>query len=331
MMQEEFFQDIFSIQTDRGFEEFALKTFHYQAVHNPVYKKFLLHLQVEPSLVRSMPDIPFLPIQFFKSHRVVSGKGTSGKIFSSSGTTGSQASKHHILHPEIYIRSFLNGFTRFYGDPSEWIILGLLPSYLERKDSSLVYMVDYLIKAGKNRFSGFYLHNYEALIKTIDEARKKGNRKILLLGVSFALYDLAALHQPDLKVVTVMETGGMKGRRIEPLREELHAFLCKNLNVSSIHSEYGMTELLSQAYSQGNGVFNAPPWMRIQIRDTGDPYDYMECGRSGGINVIDLANLYSCSFIATQDLGKLNSDGSFEVIGRFDNSDVRGCNLLVTN
>jgi hypothetical protein len=236
-----------------------------------------------------------------------------------------------VLNRNLYIQSFLHSFGLFYGQPNEWTILAFLPAYLERKGSSLVFMADYLIEASKNAFSGFYLNNPETLLATIQQAQKQGFKNILLLGVSFALYDLAEQFQPDLSGVTIMETGGMKGRRLEPVREELHAYLCKNFNVGSIHSEYGMTELLSQAYSSGQGIFKAPPWMRVLARDPEDPLSFVEHGRQGGLNVIDLANYYSCSFIATQDLCRTNADGSFEVLGRFDASDVRGCNLLIAN
>ena len=330
MLPETFLHRLFTLD-EFTFEQYAVSVFRQQAAHNKVYKQFINYLGLNPDSINSLQQIPFLPIEFFKTHRVVSGKGSSEIIFTSSGTSGSQVSKHFVLNRQLYIQSFVKTFELFYGPASNWVILAFLPAYLERKGSSLVYMANHLIKASRNKLSGFYLHNPDSLLNTIQQARKQGFKKILLLGVSFALYDLAEQFQPDLAGVTIMETGGMKGRRIEPIREELHAFLCKNFNVPAIHSEYGMTELLSQAYSSGNGIFKAPPWMRILARDPEDPLSTLVHGRQGGLNVIDLANRYSCSFIATQDLCRTHTTGSFEVLGRFDASDVRGCNLLIAN
>uniref|UniRef100_UPI003567DA85 acyl transferase n=1 Tax=Labilibaculum sp. TaxID=2060723 RepID=UPI003567DA85 len=248
--------------------------------------------------------------------------------FTSSGTTGNLTSRHFVPDLKMYEQSFTKGFEQYYGSVSDYCILALLPSYLEREGSSLIYMMEHLIRDSKHPKSGFYLHNHEELIATIKELKKQ-NQKILLLGVSFALLDLAEKFQLDLENVIVMETGGMKGRRKEITREELHAFLTKRLGVEKIHSEYGMTELLSQAYSKGDSLFFTPSWMKVLIRDTYDPFSYEKQGRSGGVNVIDLANIHSCSFIETQDLGRIHADGSFEILGRFDHSDIRGCNLLV--
>jgi hypothetical protein len=250
-------------------------------------------------------------------------------VFESSGTTGMTPGKHFVNDLKLYEESFLRSFSLFYGEPEQFLIAALLPSYTEREGSSLVYMVDNLIKSSKNPHSGFYKNNVEELILTISRAKKE-KQKILLLGVSFALVDLSENQSPDLSGVIVMETGGMKGRRKELTRSELHSILKEKLNVSSIHSEYGMTELMSQAYSKEDGIFYCPPWMKIVLRDPQDPLTlFVESGRTGGINIIDLANINSCSFIATSDLGKLHEDGGFEILGRFDNSDVRGCNLLV--
>lgn len=318
---------IFTIETPDHFEAHALQLFQYQFEEVPVYRKFCKLLGVSKSKVRSVEAIPFLPIDFFKSHTVLSKAKKHQIIFKSSGTTGSIPSKHYVADVSRYEESFQTAFERNYGTPSEMVILALLPSYLERGDSSLIYMVHHLIKATESPHSGFYLDNLSALIKKIDTLEAAGI-PTLLIGVSYALLDLVAAHQFNLKTTTVMETGGMKGRRKEMVRSELHALLKKGFGVSHIHSEYGMTELLSQAYSKGEGLFTTPPWMRVLTRETEDPLSYTT-GRTGGINVIDLANTYSCAFIATQDLGKVHDSYTFEVLGRFDHSDVRGCNLMV--
>ncbi|PKQ64684.1 acyl transferase [Labilibaculum manganireducens] len=321
-------EEIFAITNENDFEKTALRIFQYQATNNIVYKEYLKHLKFDISTVKSLTQIPFLPIDFFKSHKVVSTTKTEQAIFTSSGTTGNLTSRHYVPDLKIYEASFTKGFEQYYGAVSDYCILALLPSYLEREGSSLIYMMEKLIKDSKHEKSGFYLHNHEELIAAIADLKKQ-NQKILLLGVSFALLDLAEKFQLNLDDVIVMETGGMKGRRKEITREELHAFLTQRLGVEKIHSEYGMTELLSQAYSKGDSLFFTPSWMKILIRDTYDPFSYEQQGRSGGVNVIDLANIHSCSFIETQDLGRIHADGSFEILGRFDHSDIRGCNLLV--
>ena len=319
---------IFNISTEDEFNNLALKIFKHQFENNPVYRSFCDLLYKHPSDVRSINEIPFLPIQFFKSHDVLSNINTVEKTFSSSGTTGSITSKHHVTDLNIYKESFTKGFECFYGSIEDYVILALLPSYLEREGSSLIYMIEDFIKTSKHPESGFYLNNLSELNETLTVLDKKG-KKILLIGVSFALLDLVESYQFQLKNTVIMETGGMKGRRKELVRDELHTILKQGFGVNTIHSEYGMTELLSQAYSKGNGVFECPKWMKILTRDTEDALTILPQQQNGGINVIDLANINSCSFIATQDLGKVHHDGTFEIIGRFDNSDIRGCNLMV--
>lgn len=319
---------IFNIQTEEDFRLMAFKVFRFQFENNPVYRSFCDLLYVHPTDVDRIEDIPFLPIQFFKSHQVVCNTDVNQKIFTSSGTTGSITSKHYITDISVYEQSFRNGFHHFYGDIEDYVVLALLPSYLERNGSSLIYMVDCLIKDSKNAKSGFYLNNLSELKDTLIDLDKRG-QKILLIGVSFALLDLVEMYQFDLNNTIIMETGGMKGRRKELIRQELHTQLKQGFGVENIHSEYGMTELLSQGYSNGSGIFESPPWMKILIRDTEDALTILPQNKTGGINVIDLANINSCSFIGTQDLGKLHKNGDFEVIGRFDTSDIRGCNLMV--
>jgi len=319
---------IFNIASNREFNKITLEVFQFQAENNFVYKSFLKHLKIDVYNIKLIEDIPFLPIQFFKSHKVVASKNKIEKTFLSSGTTNSNQSKHHVTDLNTYEQSYLNGFEKFYGNIQDYTILALLPSYLERDGSSLIYMVQDLIQKSSKEDSGFYLNNLSELQSKLNELNQK-NEKILLIGISFALLDLIENFQFNLKNTIIMETGGMKGKRKELIREELHSKLKKGFGVEYIHSEYGMTELLSQAYSKGNGIFNCPPWMKILIRETEDPLSLLPTGKSGGINVIDLANINSCSFIATQDLGKTHNNGSFEILGRFDNSDIRGCNLLV--
>ena len=319
---------IFNVQTEQEFTKAALEVFKYQFTNNKVYRSFCDLLYKHPSDVKNITDIPFLPIQFFKSRKVISSLEEAQEIFTSSGTTGSVVSKHFVTDINVYKESYLKGFHHFYGNIEEYTVLALLPNYLERKGSSLVYMVDDLIKKSKNSDSGFYLNNLSELAQKLIELDNKG-QKVLLIGVSFALLDLIEMHKFTLSNTIIMETGGMKGKRKELIREELHTILQEGFGVSTIHSEYGMTELLSQGYSKGNGVFNTPPWMKILTRDTEEALTVQQQGKTGGINVIDLANYNSCSFIATQDLGKVNLDATFEVIGRFDNSDIRGCNLMV--
>lgn len=321
-------KDIFSIESSAQFKNVALSVFKHQAKHNNVYHKFLSFLKVDPDSVETIQDIPFLPIQFFKTHKVVSNKHPVEEIFASSGTTGNLASKHFVTDVSIYQVSYTKAFEQFYGKIEDYVILALLPSYLEREGSSLIYMVADLIKRSNNKKSGFYLSNFSELRDVLIDLENT-SEKVMLIGVSFALLDLVEKFNFDLKNTIVMETGGMKGRRKELIRGELHELLKSGFGVNHIHSEYGMTELLSQAYSKGEGIFNSPPWMKILIRDPENAMELLPHERTGGINIIDLANINSCSFIATQDLGKTHIDGSFEVLGRFDHSDLRGCNLLI--
>ena len=310
------------------FEKFALEIFQFQAKNNLVYKEFIELLNISPTEISNVTDIPFLPIEFFKSHKIVSSNDQIQQLFLSSGTTGISQSKHFVINLSLYEESFSKGFEYFYGSIENYTVLALLPAYLEREGSSLIYMVDDFIKKSKKPKSGFYLDNLEELAKNLIELDKK-EEKVLLIGVSFALLDLVENYKFQLKNTIIMETGGMKGRRKELIREELQQILKEGFGVEEIHSEYGMTELLSQAYSKGKGVFECPPWMKILTRDPEDALTILPEGKSGGINVIDLANQNSCSFIATQDLGKVNEDGSFEIMGRFDDSDIRGCNLMI--
>ena len=323
-----FKQSLFHLQPV-GFEETALRLFRYQAAHNAIYKKYLELLGRNPDAIQSLTDIPFLPISFFKTHRILTGSPTVEQVFESSGTTGQVRSQHHVADLAFYKGMSRKIFEDFYGSLTNYHILALLPSYLERETSSLVVMADYFIQESRSEHSGFYLNNTNALLEKI-QFLKSGSRKILLLGVTFALLDLAERNEaPDLSGVIVMETGGMKGRRREMIREEVHAILCNRLNISEVHSEYGMTELLSQGYSKGNGIFQAASTMKILLRDLNDPFAPSPDTRYGGINIIDLANVDSCAFIETQDLGQLTENGGFSVMGRFDNSEVRGCSLMV--
>jgi phenylacetate-coenzyme A ligase PaaK-like adenylate-forming protein len=321
-------QDIFTISSAKQFEKIALKVFRYQHENNAIYREFCDLLKTDKGAVKSLEQIPFLPIQFFKSHEVLSSSEPVQETFTSSGTTGMITSKHLITDVTLYEQSYRNAFSEFYGNIEDYAVLALLPSYLERSGSSLIYMVQDLIELSTNENSGFYLHNYDELISKLLELDAAG-QNVILIGVTYALLDLIEERKFQLKNTIIMETGGMKGKRKEIIREELHTILCEGFGVSSIHSEYGMTELLSQAYSLGNGIFECPSWMNILIRDPEDALTYVSNGKTGGINVIDLANINSCSFIATQDLGKKYPNNSFEVLGRFDNSDIRGCNLMV--
>ena len=320
--------DIFTISDQKQFDKIALKVFRYQYENNLVYREFCDFLKTDPQKVKSIQQIPFLPIEFFKARAVVSNTNPIQTIFTSSGTTGMVTSQHLVTDVSIYEESYRKGFSQFYGNIEDYVVLALLPSYLEREGSSLIYMVTDLIHLSNQPESGFYLHNYDELIKKSIDLDQSG-KNIILIGVTYALLDLIEKQSFNLQNTIIMETGGMKGKRKEMIREELHQQLCKGFGVHSIHSEYGMTELLSQAYSLGEGVFECPPWMQIHIRDTEDALSYVKEGKTGGVNVIDLANSNSCSFIATQDLGKKYSDGSFEILGRFDHSDIRGCNLMV--
>ena len=321
-------QDIFDISTAADFETIALDMFKLQFENNPIYRSFCDLLYKHPSDIKSISQIPFLPIQFFKTHRVLSATHKIQTTFRSSGTTGDLVSKHHITDSSIYEESYLKGFQNFYGAVEDYAILGLLPSYLEREGSSLIYMVNDLIKKSKHPKSGFYLNNFEDLAITLKTLEQQ-QQKTVLIGVSFALLDFVEHYKCNLEHTIVMETGGMKGRRKEIIRTELHKLLKRGFGINAIHSEYGMTELLSQAYSKGNGIFECPPWMKVFIRDTEDALTLKPLQASGGVNIIDLANINSCAFIATQDLGKAYPNGHFEIIGRFDHSDIRGCNLMV--
>ncbi len=318
---------IFDITTPEEFKTLALEVFAFQFEHCEVYHSFCTHLNKTPENVNQLQDIPFLPISFFKSKRVISQGKKAMQTFTSSGTTGKTTSKHYVADLKLYEKSYLKGFEHFYGAIDDYCILALLPSYLERKGSSLIYMANDLIAKSRYPLSGFYLDDFTLLTKTL-QGLEASQTKSILIGVSFALLDLIEINDIPLQHTLVMETGGMKGRRKELIRQELHTLLGKGFNTPHIHSEYGMTELLSQAYSKGNGLFNTPPWMNVMVRDTEDPMSYVIHGKTGGLNIIDLANLYSCSFIATQDLGKTHANGDFEILGRFDHSDVRGCNLM---
>jgi hypothetical protein len=333
--------DIFAISSHKQFEKIALKVFRFQYDNNLVYQQFCDLVKQNKQTVKSVKQIPFLPIQFFKSHEVVSTTDAPETIFTSSGTTSPLTpeggtdklhevlrSKHYVTDITLYEQSYQQAFSQFYGNIEDYTILALLPSYLERQGSSLIHMVEDLIQLSKNPDSGFYLNEYDALVEKLMQQEQEG-KNVLLIGVTFALLDLIEKQKFHLENTIIMETGGMKGRRKEMIREELHEILTTGFGVKVIHSEYGMTELLSQAYSLGEGIFECPSWMQIHIRDTEDPLTYIANGKTGGINVIDLANINSCSFIATQDLGKKHNNASFEVLGRFDNSDIRGCNLMV--
>jgi len=314
---------ILSISSKESFEKLALEVFHYQVQHCHIYRQYVQFLNWKtPTCIE---EIPFLPIEFFKSHQIISSEKETENVFKSSGT-GGQRSSHFVADIKLYVESFSKAYEEFIGNPKEQVILALLPNYTEQGESSLVYMVDYLIKETNNELSGFLLNSADEILERYYQAISSG-RKVVLFGLSYALLDLAETN-PDLSQAIIIETGGMKGRRKELTKEELHDTLKKGLNVSYISSEYGMTELLSQGYSNKNGLFETPSWMKIMIREVNDPFNYLEDGKTGGINVIDLANLHSSSFIATQDLGKKQND-TFQILGRFDQSDIRGCNLLV--
>ena len=311
---------------DHAFEEIALRLFRHQAAYNGVYRQYLTYMGVSPDKVQSLTSIPFLPITLFKSREVVTGQWTPDVTFVSSGTTGDQVSKHHIPSLPAYLNHCQRIFETRFGSLTDFHVFCLLPTYLERTGSSLVAMASHFIKQSKSPESGFYLNDLEGLITQLENL--KGGRKVLLLGVSFALLDLAEQFEVDLRHCMIMETGGMKGKRPEITRMELHEILSKNLNVETVFSEYGMTELQSQVYSSGEGLFQCPASIRILLKEVSDPFE-LEKRSAGVINVIDLANNHTCAFVETQDLGRLHHDGHFEVLGRVDNSDVRGCNLMV--
>lgn len=321
-----FVEEIFNIHSEEEFVKICLQIYELQMDNNPIYSAYS-QIILKGEIPKKLEEIPFLPIEFFKTEQIICVTQKIEEIFLSSGTTGNQ-SKHLVSDLSIYENSFQNAFQLFYGDITDYCILSLLPNYREREGSSLIYMVDDLIKRSKHPKSGFYLNNYKEVSETILELEKNG-QKTLLIGVSYALLDLAKDYPMKLENTIIMETGGTKGKRKELLKEELHKILKETFSLDSIHSEYGMTELLSQSYSEGDNIFKTPPWKKVLIRDVNDPLTILGKNRSGGINIIDLANIYSCPFIATQDLGRLHKDGSFSVLGRFDNSDVRGCNLLV--
>ena len=327
MKRENYFSQLLNIRNEKEFSEFALAVFNYQFDHNEIYRSFCKSVHRDNSTVKNIESIPFLPVEFFKTHKVISRNDNSNIIFTSSGTTGSESSKHYVFDLKLYEDVFEKIFEKFYGPVSDYTFLALLPSYLEREGSSLVYMAEKLIQLSQSSESGFYLNEFDKLSDVIIR-QKQQKKKTILLGVTYALLDFAASHKLSFPELIVMETGGMKGRRREMLREEVHEKLCEGFGVSAIHSEYGMTELLSQAYSKGAGIFETPSWMKIIIRDPYDPFVLLQSG-NGGINIIDLANIDSCSFIATQDVGKKLGGNKFEVLGRFDFSELRGCNLLV--
>jgi len=320
-------QDGLSKINAANFEAYALAVFHYQYHYCDIYRRYVDALKMVPSVIDAAAKIPFLPISFFKTHTVVSGQFEPQVIFESSGTTGMQNSRHLVKETSLYEESFRLGFRAFYGAPQDYVFLCLLPSYLERGNSSLVYMADALIRQSGHKESGFYLDEWESLAHTL-QALKRDNRKVMLLGVTFALLDFAEQYPMDLSGVIVMETGGMKGRREEWTRTQVHEFLEEKWQLPAVHSEYGMTELLSQAYSKGAGLFYAAPTMKVLVRDENDPFEIRSTG-AGCLNIIDLANLHSCSFIATDDIARLHGDGGFEVMGRLDHSALRGCSLMV--
>jgi hypothetical protein len=319
---------IFELKSDDDFNALALKVFNYQFLYNVPYHQYLSALNVNIVDITHYSQIPFLPIEFFKSQQVLTKSLTNNAIcFSSSGTTAQITSKHYVSDVLLYEASFTKCFQQFYGNIKDYCVLALLPNYLERKESSLVHMFNKLIKDSHHKLSGFYLNNLQDLAQTI-KLLKQTNHKTLLLGVTYALLDLAEMNVELTDNFIVMETGGMKGRRKELIKDELHDILKSKFKVSSIHSEYGMTELLSQAYSNNNGIFKCPPWMKVLVRDVNDPFSYVQNKKTGGLNIIDLANVNSCSFIETKDLGKINEDFDFEILGRFNDSDIRGCNLM---
>ena len=320
---------VFSVSHAEEFNALALAVYRYQFINNIIYQNWCRLLGRTPDEVQKLEDIPYLPISFFKQHKVISGTfNTYDCIFRSSATTGQTVSQHWVADKHIYERSIRDGFEKRFGAPNSYTIIGLLPSYLERDDASLVYMTEYLIRMGADPQSGFFLNDYPALFDLL-ASRKPGDKPIWLIGVSFALLDFASLKPPVLEDMIVIETGGMKGRRREMVRDELHCEIRKNWPLHQIDSEYGMTELLSQAWTGANGRFYCPPWMQVRMRATDNPLEYVNAGKTGGINVIDLANVDSCAFIETSDLGKTYPDGSFEVLGRFDQAEIRGCNLMV--
>jgi len=322
-------EEIFSIQDDAHFNEICLKVFRYQYENVAIYRAYCDEIACRPEEVKSLEDIPFLPVSFFKTHRVIAKGLKEEQVFCSSGTTGTETSKHYVADLDWYHESILKGFEHFYGDPKDYCFLALLPSYLERKGASLVYMVDRLMHHSGHKENDYFIHGFDRLYDRLKDLFAK-QQKVMLIGVSFALLDFVEAYRlPQNELLTVMETGGMKGRKKEMLRGELHYKLSEGFGVRSIHSEYGMTELLSQSYSKAGGRYFSVPWKKILVRDPNDPLS-LTTYHSGAVNVIDLANVHSCSFIATQDLGRIFQDGSFEILGRIDYAQIRGCNLMYT-
>jgi phenylacetate-coenzyme A ligase PaaK-like adenylate-forming protein len=320
-------KEIFNIKSEKDFNDITVEIFHFQYEQNLIYHDFVNAISFNPSAIKHYEDIPFLPISFFKTQRIISGTVEPALVFLSSGTTGMIHSKHYVVDVSVYERSLLKGFEYFYGPPSGYKILGLVPDPQENPNSSLGFMVDLLMETAHRGEKNFYLHDFPSLHEKI-LSLKKSEKKTILIGLTSALIDFAEQFPAGNPDLIVMETGGMKGKRKEIIREELHVHLCQKFGVTEIQSEYGMTELLSQAYSKGNGIFSCPPWMKVLIRDINDPFTLLQSGQTGGISVIDLANLNSCPFIATQDLGKLHNDHQFEILGRFDHSEIRGCNVM---
>lgn len=321
-------EKIFDVSNEQQFNELALEIFQFQFTNNPIYRTWCENLKRTPANVKTLNEVPFLPVEFFKNFSIKSWQGDPIITFSSSGTTGQITSQHHVGDTYIYEQSLMKGFQLEYGKPSDWIIIGLLPAYLERPGSSLVYMTEILIRESGQKESGFYLNNYEELAQLLKRLKEE-NSKVWLIGVSFALLDMAEKQPEAWGNLVVVETGGMKGRRKEMIRTDLHETIRSNWQIPRLHSEYGMTELFSQGWMSDSGRFHTPPWMKVIIRETDDPFSYAENGKTGGINVVDLANLDSCAFISTSDLGKKFDDETFDVLGRFDHSDVRGCNLMI--
>lgn len=328
-MMETLHGDIFNIRSVNDFNVKAIEIFQWQYENNPLYRQFTDLLGIIPDQVSEFHEIPFLPAEFFRTNKILSGVTGYQSVFRSSGTTGGPVSSHYVHDLALYGNSLASCFSRFFGDPAGYCFLALLPSYLENKNSSLVFMVNRLMEQSGCEFNGFYLNDFCRLHDQLVKMQETG-AKVILFGVSFALLDFSESHPLCFPELTIIETGGMKGRKEEIVREELHSRLKKAFEVPSVCSEYGMTELLSQAYSMGNGIFRSPPWMKVLIADMQDPLSFVDTGKSGIINIIDLANLYSCSFIATKDIGRMHEDGSFEVLGRLDNSEIRGCSLLYT-
>ncbi len=319
---------IFSISSHSEFNALALEIFHFQYKNNSIYNRFVDSIGVKPKAIGDYEKIPFLPVEFFKNNKVVNGQFDEEIIFKSSGTTSMFPAMHYVADLGVYETSFMTSFRKFLGDINGCCILGLLPSYIEREGSSLIYMINHLIRQSQDQNSGFYIKDYKKLKVLLEDNKRKG-KKTILFGVSFALMDFAEKYQIHFPELIIIETGGMKGRRKEIIREDLHNRISTSFGVEKIYSEYGMTELMSQAYAYGNGLFRCPPWMQVLIGDIHDPFANLPYKKSGNIKIIDLANVFSCSFLSTQDLGVRYPDNAFEVLGRIDFSDIRGCSLLL--